>query len=69
MFQNCDLNKDGKLDYAEFTSFMFRQKERLEKRKIETAIEGLGNNSDDRKVSKVKKRGSRSRSKSKSRNK
>ena len=35
--KSWDLNGDGRLDYSEFTSFMFRQKERLEKRKIENA--------------------------------
>ena len=54
--KNWDVNGDGRLDYSEFTSFMFRQKERLEKRKIENAIEGLGATSDGRKGSKVKKR-------------
>ena len=61
--KSWDLNGDGRLDYSEFTSFMFRQKERLEKRKIENAIEGLGATSDTRKGSKIKKR-SKSRSKS-----
>ena len=31
-FQRCDLDGDGLLNYFEFTTLMFRQKERKEKR-------------------------------------
>ena len=32
-FQRCDLDGDGVLNYNEFTSLMFRQKDRLEVQK------------------------------------
>ena len=40
MFQRCDLNGDGKLDYNEFKTMIFKNKERKQQEAEKNELEG-----------------------------